>query len=407
MKKIPLNKKFSLGGKPEYSDCFQCFGELSSEEKELFIELGFDIFKSQSFTMIRPKNGYTPFEYSPSFEYLDGFSPNLNKKLHIGHFSNLVLASAFKNMGVAKKTVAIYGDLLDGTDYSNMNYNKFNYSVDSEYLASKFNPKNEQFAHISLESGSPYEKVNSKGKEISYEGCLGIVIDGEFETCIKSNGETSYFYQDVCFADMLGGKTLYLTGYEQEDHFAKLKKLYPHIHHIGLGLVYIEGEKMSSRKGNAEYMDETIAKLLDVFDDIEVAYNVFAGYILGKNPKTNKNIVWDSIQDMKNSHGLYLSYTMARLNNLPIEYNAPFEIDFKLHFHYIQACNTLNPSVLFAALVDYCKKINKFYDEFPSKDFSKEYNNFKGNLELFIGKLGLYVVKNRIVNKNKQQNENQ
>lgn len=391
-----LPKKFNWSPLKQYSDCFQCFGKLSDEEKFQFSELGFEIIDGDKFTMVKPINGKSVFTYTPQFKYLDGFSPNLNKKLHVGHFSNLVLASAFKNMGVSEKTAAIYGDLLGGNDYNNLNFNRFKYSVDEEYFASKFNPKNEQFSHIELFDGENYTKVNRDGNEVSYDGCKGIFVNGDFETCVKSNGETTYFYQDVCFADMLGGNTLYLTGYEQESHFAKLKSLYPNITHIGLGLVFVDGDKMSSRKGNVEFMDETYQKLVDIFGDDGAAYNVFAGYILEKAPRTDKNINWDTIKDVKKSSGLYLSYTLARLNHLPIEYSTSFELNFKLHFHHISACNQLNPSVLYGAIIDYCKHINNFYEKFPSKDFSKEYNNFKGNLELFIGKLGLYNITNYI-----------
>ena len=39
------------------------------------------------------------------FYYMDGFSPNLNKHLHIGHFSNLVFAKAFQKLKISKKPV--------------------------------------------------------------------------------------------------------------------------------------------------------------------------------------------------------------------------------------------------------------------------------------------------------------
>ena len=49
-----------------------------------------------------------------TYKYMDGFSPNLNKYLHIGHMSNLVLAKAIKSLNICEKTVSIYGDTLQG-----------------------------------------------------------------------------------------------------------------------------------------------------------------------------------------------------------------------------------------------------------------------------------------------------
>ena len=82
---------------------------------------------------------------SISFDYLDGFSPNLNKHLHIGHASNLVLAKAFQSLGMAEKTIAILGDTLIEIDVTKMDAKntfddickKFNYNIDKIYFGSK------------------------------------------------------------------------------------------------------------------------------------------------------------------------------------------------------------------------------------------------------------------------------
>src|ERR1700753_971453 len=54
------------------------------------------------------------FETPRIFEYGDFFSPNLNKHLHLGHLSNLIIAKSLQSLGIAKTTIAILGDTLEG-----------------------------------------------------------------------------------------------------------------------------------------------------------------------------------------------------------------------------------------------------------------------------------------------------
>ena len=162
------------------------------------------------------------------FDYMDGFSPNLNKKLHIGHFSNLVLAKAFYEMNVANTLISIYGDAHEGElsipeawKLIQKLYNTFKFHPNQEYLASEM--KYEGDALIDENEGD-------------YAGTKIFDVDNEKIVGIKSNGTTTYFYQDVCLAEKLKSahghnfppKTLYLTGAEQENHFRLLKKLYPY-----------------------------------------------------------------------------------------------------------------------------------------------------------------------------------
>jgi hypothetical protein len=57
-------------------------------------------FYNYHFTKERFSWPFAPVEY-PSVT-LDGFSPNLNKRLHVGHLRNLVLASSLRNILGAK-----------------------------------------------------------------------------------------------------------------------------------------------------------------------------------------------------------------------------------------------------------------------------------------------------------------
>jgi hypothetical protein len=178
------------------------------------------------------------FDSPKTYQWIDGFSPNLNKHLHLGHLSNLIIAKSIQSMGLGNKYVAILGDTLDGKvdkEDALKKYNdycgQFGYHIDDVLFASEQN-----LSDTSLLTDGDTEYVGTKVFSIGDEKVVGI----------KSNGSTSYFYQDVCLCQKLNGSTLYLTGFEQNNHFNLLNKLYPQVDHIGLGLVLIDGKKMSS-----------------------------------------------------------------------------------------------------------------------------------------------------------------
>jgi len=300
------------------------------------------------------------FDTTSYFKYMDGFSPNLNKHLHVGHLSNLVIASAFYNLGVTEETIAIMGDTLSG-DVSEEEameaYNKyckmFNYKAGQIFYASKMDYEGDV---LNMGSGD-------------YEGTLVFNVDDELIVGVKNDGSTTYFYQDMALANKLNAPTLYLTGFEQENHFRLLKKANPTVFHIGLGLVMIDGEKMSSREGNVIYAQELIDKLLNEFNDEKLVANVIIGQILKSKPDSIKNIETDGIFDPKKSQGLYLSYTMARLKSAGLKVNSLNKFTNKrLEFAYIKSKDSLSPNTLFQALVELAKLINVLYNKHTIKD---------------------------------------
>lgn len=368
------------------------YGKPDNDVQEWIKNNSFHINSTDKYTNIIIPGGIKLsdiFLDAEQFEWMDGFSPNLNKKLHIGHFSNLVISKSFKSLGVCKKTVSIYGDTLDGevkieeAVLSLNNYQKnFQFIADKSFMASEV-----KYSGNLLVSGTG-----------EYEGTQIFIIGKEKIVGIKSNGQTSYFYQDVSLAELLNAPTLYLTGKEQSNHFEMLKKLFPNTRHIGLGLVKISGLKMSSRMGNVILINEFIDQVKESFnDDLQLIYNVFAGFILKSNPEVDKVINLDIINNSKNSAGLYLSYTMARLNSAgcelkPIDYFNSRELDFA----YLKAKYNLKPNILFEALVEHCKDINSLYPNHRIKNNIENRKMFELKLsDLIYGcsKLGLFTIK--------------
>lgn len=388
--KIDINK-VKIVPKKIKTDSFEVciFGEPDTNIHEWISFHKLEYYKNKAFTNIVIKNSNINdlFNETSQYEWMDGFSPNLCKKFHIGHFSNMVLGKAFKSLGVSKKIVSIYGDTIPGDltkeksiEVLKSYQNEFDYHPDKEFLASKIK----------------YNGDLLKDGEGDYKGTKIFDIDGEKIVGIKSNGSTSYFYQDVALASLLNEPTLYLTGHEQNNHFNTLNKLFTKNNHIGLGLVKV-GEKMSTRLGNVIFLDDIIESTKKIFNnDIHLVYNVLAGFILKSKPEDDKNINLDTMSNPKNSAGLYLSYTMARLLSAGCEIK---EVDnFKskeLEFLFFKSNVNLKPNILFEGLVELCKDINLLYNTLIIKgneDNKKMFEEKLSDLSFGFKKLGLFNI---------------
>jgi hypothetical protein len=375
------------------------FGELTSEVKEWANYWNFKTEKSGSFTniIIPPtQNLFECFEIPTPYEYVDGFSPNLNKHLHIGHLSNLVIANAFQKLGVGKNFIAILGDTLKGKvnketalEKYKSYCNDFDYKISDIFFASKMKLKNQSL----LKQG---EKIG----EDDYSDTKIFEIDGEKIVGIKGKkggGSTSYFYQDVALAEHLNKSTLYLTGFEQDNHFNSLKKLFPHTNHIGLGLVMLNGQKMSSSLGNVLYLEDFINELLPQFNNnIQLVYNILAGQILKSKPNQIKSIDSKLISNPKQSIGLYLSYTLASVKSCGVgvteikNYKSQ-----KLQVAHIKSIQNLDPSILFGELHNHAKSIMKLKEELFIKDNDeniKLFSDLISDLEFGMNNLGMFSV---------------
>lgn len=331
------------------------------------------------------------------FQYMDGFSPNLNKHLHIGHFSNLVFAKAIKKLGMAKTTISIYGDTQDGEVKKedaikklNFYFDNFDYHPDQEFYASE----------MKLES-----KLLQDGQG-EYEGCKIFIAGEQPVVGVKSDGSTSYFYQDICLSEKLNDSTLYITGKEQSNHFALVKKIVPHIEHLPLGLLKVNGKKMGNRFGNVIFIHDMIDEIAEELNfakdsyDLNLIYNIFAGLVLRTTPESDKNIDMDSITSL-NSPGFYLSYTMARMDSAGVKDYLDKQ-NKRTSFHsnelemlYMKSCNMLRPNLLFTGLLEHCNKINSLYQTHTIKGNQSNLDMFSKLLsDLCLGaeKLGLFYI---------------
>lgn len=388
--KIDINK---LKLTPEqYGFNFCQFGELTDEVKQWVNYWKLKTEVSGKFTNILINNSLyfkDMFNSPDKYDYVDGFSPNLNKHLHIGHLSNLVIANAMQKLEIGDKFIAILGDTLEGQVnkkdalQSYYKYCKdFGYNVDKIYFASEMKLKEDIL-------------IDGDG---DFTGTKIFNIEGDKIVGIKSSGKTTYFYQDVSLAQELNSSTLYLTGLEQDNHFNLLNKLFPKTNHVGLGLVQLNGKKMSSSEGNIITLNDFINQLMDMFNnDIELVYNILAGQILKSSPGSNKSIDLSLIANPKLSLGLYLSYTMAHIKSCGVETKEIKNYESKeLEFSELKSKINLTPNILFEALVKHCKKINKLYETHYIKNNPeniKLFSNLISDLELGMKKLGMFSIK--------------
>lgn len=392
MIKLNINKIKTIPGNVSDEFGFCVFGEPEEDIKDWIQHHGFETHQSGHYTNIKTNPNIRMsdiFETTPPFKYMDGFSPNLNKKLHLGHFSNLVLARAFKALGVCDNTVSIFGDTLEGAVHKDEALSYINGFIAKCF---EYAPEKTFYASEVKHSGNFIEDGDGK-----YSGTKIFKIGDEKMVAIKSDGSTTYFCQDVALAETLNAPTIYLTGKEQDNHFRLLKHLFPHTHHVGLGLVKVSGKKMSSREGNVILMEDFIKETVSKFDneDFKLAYNIFAGFTLKSAPESDKSINMDDIADPKKSEGLYVSYTMARLKSAGIEYKVAENPSQRIEFAYVKAKECFVPNVLFKEIVDECKEINGLYAERTIKGNDENNKIFSEKLSQILWgcqKLGLFFI---------------
>ncbi len=387
--KININDIRTLPSEMGFGFCV--YGEPSEKITNWANSWGFIIQKGKDgYTNILVPNNYDIsecFEKFSQYKYVDGFSPNLNKHLHVGHMSNFVIAKTFQAMEVGEQFISILGDTLDGSVEKHEAFNMYKTYCETFGL---------NVSEIFYASQVKYTGDKLEDGEAEYLGTKVFNTGEEKVVGIKSDGSTSYFYQDVALAEMLNAPTLYLTGYEQSGHFSALKKLYPNTNHIGLGLVKLK-TKMSSREGNVIFFSDLLEDCLKEFDnDWNLVYNVLAGFILKIEPTKDKKIDMELLSNPKNSPGLYLSYTLARLTSAGVRAMKTDKFNStELQFKYMKALYNLQPNMLLNSLLDHCKMINNLYATHRIEGNPENmvmFSNFKEDLELGMKKLGLFLV---------------
>jgi arginyl-tRNA synthetase len=257
---------------------------------------------------------------------IDGFSPNLNKNLHIGHIRQLALAkslSCILNFGSHSQPRAKFVSILGASQ------GVFNYA--QEQLQGWFDFltfKSELYYDVLMPRDQGI--VPRRKMKIQDNNCLdmnGVPLPDTEEECevwdgpkgpvivIRSDGRPLYAFADLAFAKLVE-PTHYLTGSEQKEHFANLGL---EDKHLPMGLVLgDDGKKMKSRTGDSVSANEIMNQIQEQFNPTpepkKLAWNVLAWNFL--HVARTKNVKYSPEEWTKpDAPGMYISYTYARIKS--------------------------------------------------------------------------------------------
>jgi arginyl-tRNA synthetase len=254
---------------------------------------------------------------------IDGFSPNLNKDLHVGHLRNLALGNAIVKM-TKGNPVALLGATLGIKSGAEQKYDtlcqRLGYNVKKYYdvlLPTDVVPWRPDMSHLPKDmSEVDATKLVASGDlkvPCFWDGPNGKVI------VITSDGRRLYSYHDLAFKE-LAKPNFYITGAEQS---ARFKELGLGDKHLPMGLILGEdGTKMKSREGTSFLLEDAIQATIGalgkepgerrVKPSWELAWNVLCWQMLSVS--RTQNVKWN-VDDWcrPESPGMYMTYTNARV----------------------------------------------------------------------------------------------
>ena len=304
---------------------------------------------------------------------IDGFSPNLNKKLHVGHLRQLAIANCLKSVLPHADFVSLLGTtgiLKQSVDDLNEWFNFLD-----------FKPK----LYYDALMPQDLEIVPRKNGEGDKEGAL--VWDGPHGPVVVMRKadefgfrRTTYAFHDLAFAATVK-PDYYLTGVEQVKHFHDLGL---ESKHLPMGLVMdADRKKLKSRNGDV-FMAEDAFRLVQeamqpVPDPKRIIWNVIAWNMLANSRTTY--VQFEPERWVKpESPGMYISYTWARLKSAlgSVDSEGSTEMnqsDVDLvgysqysYFHVIKTQATMDAVGLANYLYNLCRRVTKAYHSEKIRD---------------------------------------
>lgn len=395
----PLPIKFGVGFTIPDSDFDNLESGLLHKHLKWIESYGYQKVGDHHNYYVTSKNWSWPNEIQiPDTKFvIDGFSPNLNKSLHVGHLRNLAIANSlskilsFDHRGVEShcykaKFVAMLG--------ASLGVKKF--AIDGwRYWTNFLNYKPEEYFDVALpddlikthDHESLPQVVNDSTSVIEDATQKAQIWDGPNGGVIvkRSDGKPLYAFHDLSFAAYVG-PTHYITGHEQKEHFSNLGL---GDKHLPMGLVLGEdNKKLKSRTGDAIAATEVVDMLTNRLEgDLDVktrlAWNILAWNFL--RTTREKNIKFDVENWTRpDQGGLYISYTYARAvsalgkkgQSLTRLYSShdfdhqPQEIDISLlgfseqyRFYYQESVNRLDSAPIANFAFDLAKMISQAYEK--------------------------------------------
>lgn len=259
------------------------------------------------------------------------------------------------------------------------------------------------------------KELVDKGLLEESEGALVVRLDEQnIPPCIikKRDGASIYATRDIAAVlyrqkEHNPEKILYVVDQRQALHFQQVFSVVEKMghpvakgcEHISFGIMKIEGEVGSTRKGKGVLLDEVLNMAIEKAKAIieqknptlqnkeEVAQAVGTGALIFNDLKHHRthevDFRWDEAFNFEGKTGPYVQYTNARINSLirrakaegtvtePIEHDV-FEKDTVWDIMYaiqqypfvlMEAANKNDPSQIAKFLLELCQLFNRFYAE--------------------------------------------
>jgi len=258
------------------------------------------------------------------------------------------------------------------------------------------------------------DELREKNLLVESEGAMIVDLEPyKMPPCLilRSDGGTLYPSRDIATAldrmnDFNFHKSIYVTDMRQSLHFAQFMKVVElmgyewakRMVHVPYGLLSLEGEALSSRKGNVlllqELFDKAAAGILEIINEknpdlagkeavaeqVGIGATIFSALYNSRIKDTD--IQWSKILSFEGETGPYVQYTHARCASLLEKANEDFSnadlrlLDdeqslalVKLIYDYpaivAEAAEKLEPFVISRHLIDIAQAFNRFYHDNP------------------------------------------
>lgn len=306
---------------------------------------------------------------------IDGFSPNLNKSLHVGHLRQLILAKSLSKILEQSSFVSLLGASQGVHKYAQEELEEWFDFVD-------YHPT------LYYDVLMPVDIVKTEDStDEKYIGCK--IFNGPKGPVIvtRSDGRHTYAHHDLVFAQIVK-PTRYITGAEQKEHFESIGL---GDKHLPMGLVLgNDGKKIKSRTGDAATAKEILQEVMDRLDETpdrkKLAWNILVWNLL--HVSRGQNVKFNPDEWIKpDAPGLYITYTLARINSAlhgiepkSSNYDTQDDVNFvgfarQYVYWEQQAIDTFDPCGLANFTHDLARKIGTAYHEERIKDGRPAFQN--------------------------------
>lgn len=257
----------------------------------------------------------------------------------------------------------------------------------------------------------PVEKsLEQKGLLEESDGAMVVRLDDTgMPPCLirKSDGASLYATRDLASAiyrmeELKADLNLYVVGVDQTLHFRQVFKVlekmgYPwsgQCHHIAFGMYRFKDSRISTRKGNAIFLEDVLSKAVELVREViaqknpdlqnaeKVAQQVGIGAVvfndLMNDRVKNVEFDWDRALDFEGDSGPYVQYCGVRCASLMRKYGKPIQPEFAKELTAPEevelmrallgyqdtlqsAFAAFKPHILATYLLDVCHKFGQFY----------------------------------------------